>query len=110
MRHLNPAERLDWLRLIRTENVGPITFYQLLQRFGSAAVALEALPGFARKGGRSGGIAICPRAAAPLGRGRCAPAAAAWDRGGGCAQRLGERPPLCPRHRQRARPERVPGG
>jgi hypothetical protein len=22
-RALNPAERLDWLRLIRTENVGP---------------------------------------------------------------------------------------
>ena len=63
-RALNPAERLDWLRLIRTENVGPITFHQLLQRFGSAAVALEALPGFARKGGRSGGIAICSRAEA----------------------------------------------
>jgi DNA processing protein len=63
-RALNPAERLDWLRLLRTENVGPITFYQLLQRFGSAAVALEALPGFARKGGRSAGIAICPRAEA----------------------------------------------
>jgi DNA processing protein len=61
-RALNPAERLDWLRLLRTENVGPITFYQLLQRFGSAAVALEALPGFARKGGRSAGIAICSRA------------------------------------------------
>ncbi|HEV3178460.1 MAG TPA: DNA-processing protein DprA [Stellaceae bacterium] len=61
-RALNPAERLDWLRLLRTENVGPITFYQLLQRFGSAAAALEALPGFARKGGRSAGIAICSRA------------------------------------------------
>lgn len=61
-RALNPAERLDWLRLIRSENVGPITFYQLLQRFGSAAVALEALPGIARKGGRHSGIAICSRA------------------------------------------------
>jgi len=40
----------------------PLTFYQLLQRFGSAAAALEALPGFARKGGRSAGIAICSRA------------------------------------------------
>jgi len=63
-RALNPAERLDWLRLIRTENVGPITFYQLLQRFGSAAVALEALPAFARQGGRPGSIAICSRAEA----------------------------------------------
>ena len=64
LRALNPAERLDWLRLLRTENVGPITFYQLLQRFGSVAVALEALPSFARKGGRSGGIRICSRAEA----------------------------------------------
>jgi DNA processing protein len=63
-RALNPAERLDWLRLLRSENVGPITFYQLLQRFGSAAVALEALPGIARKGGRSAGITICSRAEA----------------------------------------------
>jgi DNA processing protein len=61
-RALNPAERLDWLRLIRSENVGPITFYQLLQRFGAASVALEALPGFARRGGRSGSIQICSRA------------------------------------------------
>jgi DNA processing protein len=61
-RALNPAERLDWLRLLRTENVGPITFYQLLQRFGSAAVALEALPSIARRGGRSGGVAVCSRA------------------------------------------------
>ena len=61
-RALNPAERLDWLRLLRSENVGPITFYQLLQRFGSAAVALEALPGIARKGGRRDGIEICSRA------------------------------------------------
>jgi len=47
-RILNPAERLDWLRLIRSENVGPITFYQLLARFGSAEAALAALPDFAR--------------------------------------------------------------
>ena len=61
-RALNPAERLDWLRLLRSDNVGPITFHQLLQRFGSASVALEALPSIARKGGRGAGIAICSRA------------------------------------------------
>jgi len=61
-RTLNPAERLDWLRLLRSENIGPVTFYQLLQRFGSAALALEALPSIARKGGRSGAIKICTRA------------------------------------------------
>lgn len=49
---LSDLERLDWLRLIRTENVGPITFYQLLARYGSARQALEALPALAHKGGR----------------------------------------------------------
>jgi DNA processing protein len=63
-RSLNPAERLDWLRLIRSENVGPITFYQLLQRFGSAAAALDALPEAARRGGRGRTLKICPRAEA----------------------------------------------
>jgi len=63
-RPLNPAERLDWLRLIRTENVGPITFYQLLQHYGSAAAALEALPEVARRGGRGRSLRLCSRAEA----------------------------------------------
>jgi DNA processing protein len=57
---LNPQERLDWLRLIRTENVGPVTFHHLLQRHGSAAAALAALPELARRGGRRN-FAIFPR-------------------------------------------------
>src|SRR5438270_82300 len=63
-RTLNPAERLDWLRLIRTENVGPVTFYQLLRRFGSAEAALEALPRLAGRGGRRMPLAVCSRDAA----------------------------------------------
>lgn len=63
-RHLNPDERLDWLRLIRTENVGPLTFHQLLQRFGSAAAALEELPRAAERGGRRRPIAVGTRSAA----------------------------------------------
>ena len=63
-RQLNPAERLDWLRLIRTDNVGPVTFYQLLQRFGSASAALDALPSLANRGGRQAGLAVFPRIAA----------------------------------------------
>src|ERR1700735_238754 len=51
---LNPQERLDWLRLIRSDNVGAVTFFALLQRFGSAAAALAALPELARQGGKSG--------------------------------------------------------
>ncbi len=37
-------QRFDWLRLYRTENIGPATFRKLINRFGSAANALEALP------------------------------------------------------------------
>lgn len=44
---------IDWLRLIRTENVGPVTFYQLLERYGSAGAALEVLPEKARQAGRA---------------------------------------------------------
>ena len=47
-RELDPQERLDWLRLARTETVGPVTFYALLRRFGSARAALEALPRLSR--------------------------------------------------------------
>ena len=45
-------DKLNWLRLIRTENVGPITFYNLIEHYGSAHNALEALPELSRKGGR----------------------------------------------------------
>jgi DNA processing protein len=47
-RELDPQERLDWLRLTRTETVGPVTFYALLRRFGSARAALDALPRLSR--------------------------------------------------------------
>ncbi len=39
------------LRLIRTTGVGPVTYRQLLQRFGSAAAAIDALPMLAARGG-----------------------------------------------------------
>ena len=47
-RELDPQERLDWLRLARTETVGPVTFYALLRRFGSARASLQALPRLSR--------------------------------------------------------------
>ncbi|MGE0650506.1 MAG: DNA-processing protein DprA [Alphaproteobacteria bacterium] len=61
---LTDAERLDRLRLIRSEHVGPVTFRQLLSRFGSAGRALDALPDLARLGGMRRGIRICPRTTA----------------------------------------------
>ena len=49
---LSDAERLQWLRLSRTENVGPVTFYRLIERFGTPDEALKALPELAKRGGR----------------------------------------------------------
>jgi DNA processing protein len=51
---LTDDQRLAWLRLIRSENIGPRTFKALLNRFGGAAAALEALPDVYRRSGRSG--------------------------------------------------------
>jgi DNA processing protein len=48
---LNDAERFDWLRLIRSENVGPRTFRALLRSYGAARAALRALPELALRGG-----------------------------------------------------------
>jgi DNA processing protein len=49
---MTPRDAEDRFRLARTEGVGPITYRRLLRRFGSAAAALDALPGLARAGGR----------------------------------------------------------
>jgi DNA processing protein len=59
-RLLTDEQRIDWLRLIRSENIGPLTFRALVNRFGGAAAALEALPDLYRKGGRAS-ARICPR-------------------------------------------------
>lgn len=50
-RRLSDRQRLSWLRLIRTENVGPATFRDLVNRFGSAEAALEMLPELTQRGG-----------------------------------------------------------
>lgn len=47
---LSTEQKLDWLQLIRCENVGPRTFHTLLNRHGGAAQALAALPELIRKG------------------------------------------------------------
>jgi DNA processing protein len=51
-RTLSPEARRDWLRLARTESVGPVTFDHLIRRYGETAKALAALPELARRGGR----------------------------------------------------------
>lgn len=50
---LTDEQRIDWLRLIRAENVGPRTFRTLVNQFGGAGPAIRLLPELARRGGRS---------------------------------------------------------
>jgi DNA processing protein len=57
--HLTDEQRIDWLRLIRSDNVGPRTFRSLINHFGSAHAALERLPDLARRGGAARAGRIC---------------------------------------------------
>jgi len=50
-RTLTGGERTDWLRLSRTRGIGPITFFHLLERYGSAAAVLDDLPALTKKAG-----------------------------------------------------------
>ena len=59
---LSDEQRLAWLRLIRSERVGPATFRTLINQYGSATAALAALPDLARRGGASGGGSIVSHA------------------------------------------------
>jgi DNA processing protein len=61
---LTDGQRIDALRLIRSENVGPRTFAALVGHCGSARAALAALPALARRGGAAGAGRICSRAEA----------------------------------------------
>jgi DNA processing protein len=56
---LTDEQRIDWLRLIRSDNVGPRTFRSLINHFGSARTALERLPDLARRGGAARPGRIC---------------------------------------------------
>jgi DNA processing protein len=58
---LDQAERLACLRLIRSENVGPVTFRELINHFGGAEAALAAIPELCRRGGRRRPIRTCTR-------------------------------------------------
>ena len=61
---MSDDERVDWLRLIRSDNVGPRTFRMLIAHCGSARAALGALPEMARRGGAARPAQLCSRRAA----------------------------------------------
>jgi DNA processing protein len=61
---LTDEQRLNWLQLIRSENVGPRTFRLLFDHYGSAKRALDALPEWTRRGGATRPTRVCSREAA----------------------------------------------
>lgn len=63
MRALTEEQRLDWLQLIRCDNVGPRTFRNLINKFGGARAALDALPSLLAKQTGERAIRIASRAA-----------------------------------------------
>lgn len=61
----HPQENEDltsWLQLARCENVGPITFHQLLDHYGTPEEALKALPQLAVQGGLKRSLRLTSRA------------------------------------------------
>lgn len=55
---LSDRQRLSWLRLIRSDNVGPVTFRDLINHFGSAESAIAQLPELSRRGGSARAIRV----------------------------------------------------
>lgn len=55
---LSDRQKIAWLRLIRSDNVGPATFRDLVSHFGSAEAALEMLPALSRRGGAARSIRV----------------------------------------------------
>src|SRR3546814_12779531 len=63
-RRLSDDEKRDWLRLIRSEHLGPITFHHILRyHHGDAARAIAALPDMARRGGPRPAGKLAPHSA-----------------------------------------------
>lgn len=59
VKDLSDSQRIAWLQLARSENVGPVTFHNLVDRFGTPENALESLPDLSRRGGAGRTIRIC---------------------------------------------------
>lgn len=55
---LTDRQRLHWLRLIRTDNVGPAAFRDLINRFGSAEAAIAMLPELTSNGGATRSVRV----------------------------------------------------
>lgn len=60
---LDDHERAAWWRLSRTDSIGPITFFKLIEQYGSAGKAIEMLPELSRRGGRKSTLSAFSKAA-----------------------------------------------
>jgi DNA processing protein len=60
MTSLSASERLAWLRLARTDGIGPTTFPKLIRRYGTATKALAALPDIMNRSGAKRGLTVYP--------------------------------------------------
>jgi DNA processing protein len=58
---ISDQERIDWLRLARSNGIGPVTIRDLIAFYGTATKALEALPDLVRRGGGARPVRICSR-------------------------------------------------
>ncbi len=64
------GERFDRLRLIRSPRIGPVSYRQLMARFGTAADALRAVPDLAARGGGRASVADAPSVEREIARSR----------------------------------------
>ena len=75
---MDENEKLARIRLIRTRQVGPMTFSLLIQRYGSAAKAVAAIPELAARGGRKLLVASLADAKAEIAANAAADATLIW--------------------------------
>ena len=61
---LDDASRLACLRLIRSQTVGPVAFRELINHYGGAQAALDALPEITAQGGKGRRLQLFPADAA----------------------------------------------
>lgn len=84
------TEKISRIRLIRTRNVGPMTYGLLMQRYGSAIAAIEAIPDLAKRVGRQLKPASIDLAKDELAHNQAAGATMLFRGGDGYPARLGQ--------------------
>ena len=78
---MNKSEQIARLRLIRTRNIGPMTYSLLIRRYGSAEAAIAAIPTVAQRGGSKISLASIASVTAEHASIAAADAALLWPAG-----------------------------